>query len=117
MRHKKEAQSATQHHTKAQKIDFLRQIKLLSPLNQKELSALCTQLKTVSFVRGATLIEQGTAGDSMFIVVSGRADIHVQYQDTNQCVSVFGCRLMDGGLSQLAGGLHLHTILNTLQTL
>src|SRR5690625_2198593 len=88
MRHKKEAQSATQHHTKARKIDFLRQIKLLCPLNQKELSALCTQLKTVSFVRGATLIEQGTAGDRMCSLVSARAGIHVQYRDTHHCVAV-----------------------------
>jgi len=103
MRHKKEAQSATQHHSKAQKIDFLRQIKLLSPLNQKELSALCTQLKTVSFVRGATLIEQGTAGDSMFIMVSGRAAIHVQYQDTHHCVAVLGSGQVIGEMSLLTG--------------
>src|SRR5690625_3303557 len=102
-RHKQDSLTRTHRHTSQEKLDFLQRVKLLAPLNNEELNQLSTQLKTVYYVRGATLIEQGTAGESMFIVMSGRAAIYVQLQDSKHCVAVLGSGQVFGEMSLMTG--------------
>jgi CRP-like cAMP-binding protein len=57
------------------RINILRKISLFRSLNEDEFESLAKSLSTQSFVQGETLIRQGDAGDSMYVLLEGLLDV------------------------------------------
>lgn len=55
--------------------DSLRQLPLFSELSAGDLVQLCRSSKRIHALPGETVIEEGAAGDSLFVILSGRVEI------------------------------------------
>src|SRR5262245_13437855 len=53
----------------------LRGVPLLTGLSDDELHALCAQVTVHTYPAGPAIVAQGEAGASVYIVLSGRADV------------------------------------------
>ncbi|HSR19357.1 MAG TPA: cyclic nucleotide-binding domain-containing protein, partial [Anaerolineales bacterium] len=55
--------------------DFLRRLDLFSSLSEADLDALSSKTELLTIPAGANLIEEGTAGDAAYVVVSGEFEV------------------------------------------
>lgn len=55
--------------------DFLRRLDLFASLSEADLDALSSQTELLTIAAGANLIEEGTAGDAAYVVVSGEFEV------------------------------------------
>jgi CRP-like cAMP-binding protein len=56
-------------------VSFVRQLPLFTPLSEDQLSRLCAQCSIVNYKAGKKIILRGTAGDSFYIILSGKTRI------------------------------------------
>lgn len=61
-----------------QVISFVRQLPLFAALNEEQLKGLCVHFSMVNYAPGRKIILQGTAGDSFFIILSGKTRIVIE---------------------------------------
>ncbi len=92
--------------------DLLRQVDLLTPLPRETLEGLAEKMETKYFGRGEVLIEQGSEGESFFIIESGRVEVLVEQEEGRRParVTVLGPRDFFGEMSLLAGEKRTATI-------
>src|SRR5690625_4243345 len=95
--------SQTYRHGMEAKTTFLRGIALFSALTQEEYTLLAERLKTVFFVHGSKVIEQGDPGESMFIIVSGEAAVDIDAQGIQQRVAILEAGEVFGEMSLMTG--------------
>lgn len=62
----------------AEVAEALRGIELLAPLDDDQLSALAARSVRARYTAGEALVRQGEAGDSLFVVLRGRARVDVE---------------------------------------
>ncbi len=60
-----------------EKVIILRAINLFSEISEHDLLSVAMNLEEVSFANGATIINQGDIGTSMYIIVNGCVDVEV----------------------------------------
>ncbi|MEI8019205.1 MAG: mechanosensitive ion channel family protein, partial [Schlesneria sp.] len=58
------------------RVSILRKISLFQSLNDEEFDILAESASSQSFIQGDTLIRQGDAGDSMYVLVDGLLDVY-----------------------------------------
>ena len=63
------------------KIDALSKVPLFARCSQKELEVLVTRTDEVDVPAGRTLITQGRAGDSFYLLLNGQATVQVDGRD------------------------------------
>ena len=63
------------------KIDALSKVPLFARCSQKELEVLVTRTDEVDVPAGRTLITQGRAGDSFYLLLDGQATVQVDGRD------------------------------------
>ncbi|MFL5070328.1 MAG: Crp/Fnr family transcriptional regulator, partial [Xanthobacteraceae bacterium] len=62
-------------------VDLLRSTAIFRELSDEQLTAIWSQAKVLSLIRGDVLVVQNTPSDSVFVVVSGRFEVWVEGQD------------------------------------
>ncbi len=82
---------------------MLRQQPLFKSFTDPQLDSLLPRGKAVHFGRGEKLIEQGDNGDSMFILVEGKADVLVKRDGVQARVAGLGSGDCFGEMSLLTG--------------
>jgi cAMP-dependent protein kinase regulator len=55
---------------------FLKTVPILAPLSTPELSRVADALEPMTYDEGDAIVEQGSAGDSFYIIVEGQANVH-----------------------------------------
>lgn len=95
--------SQTYRHSMEAKVSFLRSVGLFTALTDEEFELLAERLKTVFFVRGSKVIEQGDPGESMFIIVNGEAAIDIDAHGLLQRVAVLEAGEVFGEMSLMTG--------------
>lgn len=92
--------------------DLLRQVDLFTPLPRETLQGLAEKMATKYFGRGEVLIEQGSEGDSFFIIEQGRVEVMVKQEEGRKPsrVAVLGPRDFFGEMSLLAGDRRTATV-------
>ncbi|MFO7768370.1 MAG: mechanosensitive ion channel family protein [bacterium] len=92
--------------------DLLRQVDLFTPLPRETLQGLAGKMEAKFFGRGEVLIEQGSEGESFFIVESGRVEVLVSPEEGGRPsrAAVLGPRDFFGEMSLLAGARRTATI-------
>jgi CRP-like cAMP-binding protein/ATP/ADP translocase/HEAT repeat protein len=65
------------------RVRLLQNVSLFQGLNSRDISAIALQLRKVSLEQGATIIQEGDFGDSLFIIHRGKANVSVNGQVVN----------------------------------
>jgi CRP/FNR family cyclic AMP-dependent transcriptional regulator len=84
---------------------MLREVKLFELLDDQESESLCALMETLHFDKGDTIFNAGDAGDSIYIVRSGRVEVYIENYEGHKIIlreneqgDVFGdISLLDGG--------------------
>jgi CRP/FNR family cyclic AMP-dependent transcriptional regulator len=84
---------------------MLREVKLFELLDDQESESLCSLMETLHFDKGDTIFNAGDAGDSIYIVRSGRVQVFIENYEGHKIIlrendkgDVFGdISLLDGG--------------------
>jgi CRP/FNR family cyclic AMP-dependent transcriptional regulator len=84
---------------------MLREVKLFELLDEQESQSLCALMETLHFDKGDTIFNAGDAGDSIYIVRSGRVEVFIENYEGHKIIlreneqgDVFGdISLLDGG--------------------
>jgi small-conductance mechanosensitive channel/CRP-like cAMP-binding protein len=81
----------------------LREHEILSFLGDAEIDRLVEESFVVTFAPFEHVIDQGTSGDSMFLIVRGRVEVRVAHADRTDVVARFGPGESFGEMSLLTG--------------
>jgi small-conductance mechanosensitive channel/CRP-like cAMP-binding protein len=87
---------------------------LFSSLDQIQLEHLALGSRRIRFGKGERIISQGDAGNSMFILATGKAEVHVQREGRSQPVGALAAGDCFGEISLLTGEPRSATVLATL---
>jgi small-conductance mechanosensitive channel/CRP-like cAMP-binding protein len=87
---------------------------LFSSLDQFQLDQLAQRSRRVRFGRGEKIISQGAAGNSMFILATGKAEVQVERDGRSQPVGRLAAGDCFGEISLLTGEPRSATVLATL---
>lgn len=87
-------------------IDSVRQVTLFSTLEDHDLQALAALARPITAQRGEIIISQGSVGDALYVVISGRVRVYVSDKDGKEMVlalegpsTVFGeIAVLDGAV-------------------
>jgi small-conductance mechanosensitive channel/CRP-like cAMP-binding protein len=83
----------------------------LQLLDEAQLEKLLANARFERFGRGEKVIEQGAAGDSMFILINGEAHVHVQVNGANTRVATLHAGDCCGEMSLLSGAPRSATVI------
>ena len=84
------------------KLDVLKSVPLFSHCSRKSLELVATRTDEVNAAAGRTLIEQGKAGDSFYVLLEGEADVLIdgKHRRTMRAGDFFGeISMLDRGLA------------------
>jgi CRP-like cAMP-binding protein len=95
-------------------LDLLARQPLFSSLDQIQLNHLAIGSRRVRFGKGERIISQGDAGNSMFILATGKADVLVEREGRIQLVGSLTAGDCFGEISLLTGEPRSATVLATL---
>jgi CRP-like cAMP-binding protein len=90
---------------------ILRQQPLFKCLNDEQLDALLPRGRVAHFGRDEKLIQQGASGDSMFILVDGRAEVIVERNGATRQVAALHAGDCFGEMSLLTGEQRSATVI------
>jgi small-conductance mechanosensitive channel/CRP-like cAMP-binding protein len=90
---------------------ILRQQPIFKCLRDEQLDALLPRGRTVHFGKDEKLIQQGEAGESMFLLVSGEANVTVERNGTPTFVASLGAGDCFGEMSLLTGEPRTATVI------
>lgn len=82
---------------------------IFSGLSAADRQAMEAELATMALKRGATLVRQGDMADALYIVVSGRFEVHVAGRDG--AIAEIGAGSPVGEIAFLAGGTRTATVI------
>lgn len=90
---------------------LMEKIEILSPLSKTELKKLVERLKVVSYAAGEVPVKQGEAGDSFYIIKSGRVNVVVEKSPgQTTVVATLGPGNFFGEMSLLTGAVRTASI-------
>ncbi len=95
-------------------LELLSNQALFSSLEPMQLDHLALGSRRIRFGRGERIISQGEAGNSMFILVSGKAEVQVERDGRSQAVGTLVAGECFGEMSLLTGEPRSATVLATL---
>jgi len=110
-KHKTQWHQQSLRHSTSIKLVFLAQIPLFAALTEEEKEQAAERLKTAFFVQGSTLIVQGAAGESMFFIVQGEAEVWVASHGRKQQVAVLKAGDIFGEMSLMTGDPRRATVI------
>jgi small-conductance mechanosensitive channel/CRP-like cAMP-binding protein len=87
----------------AEAMSILREEALFSCLSDEQLNQLVSHARFSTFGRGEPVIEEGAAGDSMFVMLRGAANVFVQKNGSKIQVGTLGAGDWFGEMSLLTG--------------
>ena len=86
--------------TNKQLLAVLAAVPLFEGLSRRQLKQIADLAEVASFMAGATLVKEGDAGDSFFVILTGEAKVRVRGRTVNRAIpgDHFGeISLLDGG--------------------
>lgn len=106
-----ESRQAEKESRTAEIVKLMGKVEILSPLNPVELKSLVEQLKTVFYAAGEVPVKQGDAGDSFYIIKSGRVNVLVEKSSGERAVvATLGPGNFFGEMSLLTGAVRTASI-------
>jgi small-conductance mechanosensitive channel len=95
----------------------LRRLDLFSPLSDEQIEELASSSAKLRYAEGETLVRQGTPGDSLYLIRSGRAEVEVSGAGGSRAtVAELGPGDFFGEMSLLTGEPRSATVVATEET-
>lgn len=73
-----------------QRVEALKRVELFSKLTTEERREAAARLKVAPFVRGESLMKQGAEAHWLYIIISGKAEVHVAVDGKSEKVASLG---------------------------
>lgn len=89
---------------------LLRKADLLAGLTDEEIAGLAAQMAEHRFAPGGAVVEQGEAGESMYLLVEGLLSVFIDIEGTEKMVAKLGPGTVFGEMSLLTGERRTATI-------
>lgn len=93
-------------------VKMLRQVKLLEPLSDRQLSEISKRLVSTDYVEGAIIIKQGDIGDRFYMISSGEVGVQVNHVQ----VATLGAGSFFGEMSLLSNERRSATVVSLTDT-
>lgn len=87
----------------AQRISFLKEISLFSPLTDEELNNLADRLEVVPYVAGSLIARQDDMGDCLYILITGSASVWLETPAGRHLLAELGPGEVVGEMSLMTG--------------
>lgn len=82
---------------------YLRRVEVFDALTEQETRDLATRARVEQYFRGETVIRQGTAGDSLYIIDDGLVEVVVSEDGRSESLAQLGPRSFFGEMALLTG--------------
>jgi CRP-like cAMP-binding protein len=79
-------------------------------MNEDQIEQIISVGELVEFLPGQEIIEQGTHGDRLFMIESGRLQVHIAAGDSEQELATFDAPCVVGELELLCDGEHAASV-------
>ncbi len=95
---------------------YLRRVEVFDALSEEEAQELATRARLEQYFRGETVIRQGTAGDSLYIIDSGLVEVIVSRDGKSESLAQLGPRSFFGEMALLTGEERTATVVTLAPT-
>lgn len=95
---------------------YLRHVEVFDALSEEEARELATRARVEQYFRGETVIRQGTAGDSLYIIDNGQVDVIVAQDGRSESLAQLGPRSFFGEMALLTGEARTATVVTLTPT-
>lgn len=97
--------------------DHLRRIEMFDPLSDEEARDLVSRVRVARYFSGETVLRQGRAGDSLFIIEEGEVQVIVDHGGRREKVAQLGPGSFFGEMALLTGAVRTATVETTVPTM
>jgi len=94
----------------------LRRVEVFDALTEQETQDLATRARVEQYFRGETVIRQGTAGDSLYIIDDGLVEVIVSHNGRSESLAQLGPRSFFGEMALLTGEERTATVVTLAPT-
>ncbi|MGH7544298.1 MAG: cyclic nucleotide-binding domain-containing protein [Gemmatimonadota bacterium] len=95
---------------------YLRRVEVFDALTEQETRDLATRARVEQYFRGETVIRQGTAGDSLYIIDDGLVEVVVSHNGRSESLAQLGPRSFFGEMALLTGEERTATVMTLAPT-
>lgn len=95
---------------------YLRRVEVLDALSEDEMRDLASRARVEQYFRGETVIRQGTAGDSLYIIDNGLVEVLVSHDGRSEGLAQLGPRSFFGEMALLTGEERTATVVTLAPT-
>lgn len=95
---------------------YLRRLEVFDALSEEEAQELATRARLEQYFRGETVIRQGTAGDSLYIIDNGLVEVIVSHDGRSESLAQLGPRSFFGEMALLTGEQRTATVVTLSPT-
>lgn len=95
----------------------LRRIEVFGPLSDEEALDLAARARVERYFSGETVLQQGRAGDSLFIIEEGEVQVVVTHDGRRERIAQLGPGKFFGEMALLTGAVRTATVETTVPTL
>jgi small-conductance mechanosensitive channel/CRP-like cAMP-binding protein len=95
----------------------LRQAEIFDALSEEEISDLADRARIEPFFTGETVMQQGTPGDSMYIIDQGKVKVVVTHDGRSEEIAELGPMAIIGEMALMTGASRTATVVTTEPTL
>lgn len=90
---------------------YLRRVELFDALSQDERRGLAARARAEQYYAGETVLHQGTAGDSLYIIDQGLVEVIVSHDGRSEQLAQLGPRAFFGEMALLTGAERSATVI------
>ncbi len=95
---------------------YLRRVEVFDALSEEEARELASRVRVEQYFRGETVIRQGTAGDSLYIIDNGLVEVVVSRDGKSESLAQLGPRSFFGEMALLTGEERTATVVTLAPT-
>lgn len=95
---------------------YLRRVEVFDALSEEEARELASRARVEQYFRGETVIRQGTAGDSLYIIDNGLVEVIVSQNGRSESLAQLGPRSFFGEMALLTGEERTATVVTLSPT-
>jgi CRP-like cAMP-binding protein len=95
---------------------YLRRVEVFDALSEEEADELASRVRVEQYFRGETVIRQGTAGDSLYIIDHGLVEVIVSHNGRSESLAQLGPRSFFGEMALLTGEERTATVVTLAPT-
>ncbi|MGH7571499.1 MAG: cyclic nucleotide-binding domain-containing protein [Gemmatimonadota bacterium] len=95
---------------------YLRRLEVFDALSEEETRDLASRVRLEQYFKGETVIRQGTAGDSLYIIDNGQVEVIVSHDGRSESLAQLGPRSFFGEMALLTGEERTATVVTLVPT-